>query len=138
MSTNLKERQQLAVQLLASGKTGREVAAELGVTPETVSRWRADVAFVAELNAMLNDASHNARQRLRNLVGDAVGVLEAVVRDSDAPIKSRLETAFKVLSLCGFASVGMGGGSENPEEIEAERLRQVALTSALAALDPFA
>jgi len=56
MSNKINERQRLAAQLAASGKTGREIAAELDVAPETVSRWRSDEHFAAELNAFRNDA----------------------------------------------------------------------------------
>tara|TARA_Y200000002_G_C22129598_1_gene434294 strand:- start:287 stop:403 length:117 start_codon:yes stop_codon:yes gene_type:complete len=38
MSKNLNENQLLAIQLVAQGRSGREIAKQLGVTEETVSR----------------------------------------------------------------------------------------------------
>ena len=40
MSKNLNENQLLAVQLVAQGKSGKEIAKELSVTEETISRWK--------------------------------------------------------------------------------------------------
>lgn len=53
-----------AVSLLASGKTGRETAAECGVTPATVSRWiQHDPAFRALLDHLREEAPDAAAPR---------------------------------------------------------------------------
>ena len=51
MSSNLNERQQLAVVLLCSGLSATEVAKELKVRKETISRWKNDHEFNEELRS---------------------------------------------------------------------------------------
>jgi len=51
MSSNLSERQQLAVVLLCSGLSATEVAKELKVRKETISRWKNDRDFNEELRS---------------------------------------------------------------------------------------
>jgi hypothetical protein len=51
MSSNLNERQQLAVVLLCSGLSATEVAKELKVRKETISRWKNDRDFNEELRS---------------------------------------------------------------------------------------
>ena len=51
MSSNLNERQQLAVVLLCSGLSATEVAKELKVRKETISRWKNDHDFNEELRS---------------------------------------------------------------------------------------
>tara|TARA_B100000989_G_C19337424_1_gene383513 strand:- start:282 stop:437 length:156 start_codon:yes stop_codon:yes gene_type:complete len=50
MSKKLYENQFLAVQLVAQGRSGNEIAQELSVTEETVSRWKKQLAFIALVN----------------------------------------------------------------------------------------
>ncbi len=50
-----------AINYLIQGHTGRKTAASIGVTPETVSRWRNDCEFRAVMNQRLHD-SHEATQ----------------------------------------------------------------------------
>ena len=53
MSKNLNENQLLAVQLVAQGRSGKEIAKELSVTEETISRWKKQPAFIALVNDLL-------------------------------------------------------------------------------------
>ena len=53
MSKYLNENQLLAVQLVAQGRSGKEIAQELSITEETISRWKKQPAFIALVNALL-------------------------------------------------------------------------------------
>ena len=63
----LKERQSIAVDMLAGGFTGREVAIRLGVREETISRWRNNPVFIAALNGEKYTPT-NASKDLKNNV----------------------------------------------------------------------
>ena len=63
----MNEKQQLAIQLLSTGKTGAQVAEQLQVTAKTVSTWRQNPEFQAELNKQLLDIKMAHAERLRSL-----------------------------------------------------------------------
>ncbi|MEM6301292.1 MAG: hypothetical protein AAF749_06090 [Pseudomonadota bacterium] len=50
MDSVLTEKQVRAITLLTAGQHGASVAKQLGVTPQTLSRWRRKPSFAASLN----------------------------------------------------------------------------------------
>ena len=75
MSKNLNENQLLAVQLVVQGRSGREIAKQLGVTEETVSRWKKQPVFIAMVNDLLGQLRDTTQQKMRNLVLLALEIL---------------------------------------------------------------
>lgn len=121
-STELKENQLIAVQLVASGKQGRVIAETLQIAEETVSRWRQLPAFEAGLNTLLRDARDTARERLRGLMGVALDTIEGAMVSPDLSAKDRLQAAFKVLDMCGIKDLASAGiGPCDIEAVEHER-----------------
>lgn len=83
--------QQNAIGLLITGLTDREVAERVGVRRETVTKWRLyHPAFRAELNRIRKGLWEQGVDRLRNLVPDAVSVLEEVIHDINNPHRWRI------------------------------------------------
>ena len=82
----LTAQQWQAVALLVAGKRGVEVAEALGVTQETVSRWRNSPMFAAALNQALRDAYSASIGEIRSLVKDAVAGLRQCLRSEDEKI----------------------------------------------------
>ena len=101
MSTNLNENQLLAVQMLASGHTGRAIAEKLNVTPETVCRWKSEAEFQAQVNQLLIDSKERIRAKLSDLTTQALDVIETILADKEAPANVKLAAAFKVLDRVG-------------------------------------
>jgi hypothetical protein len=101
MSTELNENQQLAVQLVASGMSGREVAKELKIRPETVSRWKNDPDFVAGVNTIIVDAQENCQAKLCQLSALATQIIEDALNDESVPTNIKLHAAFKLLAKVG-------------------------------------
>jgi len=95
----MNEKQQLAIQLLSTGKTGAEVAEQLQVTPKTVSIWRQDPEFRAELNRQLLDIKTAHSERLRSLCATALQTIENCLKDEKLPLKEKLAASFKLLEL---------------------------------------
>ena len=117
MSKNLNENQLLAVQLVAQGRSGKEIAKELSVAEETVSRWKKQPAFIALVNDLLGQLRDTTQQKMRNLVLLALEILEKELFNEDN--KNRVNIALKVLNNYKFSSlIDQKIGSENADTIE--------------------
>jgi hypothetical protein len=107
----LAPEQENAVDLLVLGKSDREVAENLGLARETVTRWRHEhPVFIAELNHRRKALWTEAHDRLRTLVGKAVDILEQAVAGGD--LKAAVEV-LKIVKLHG--QVSPPSGPEDPE-----------------------
>lgn len=93
----LTAQQWQAVGLLVAGKRQVEVAEALGVTQETVSRWRNGPMFAAALNLAVRDAYAAAIGQIRELTKDATAVLRETLYSEDERV--RLSAALAVLRL---------------------------------------
>ncbi|SDZ17896.1 helix-turn-helix domain-containing protein [Nitrosomonas sp. Nm33] len=111
----LSEKQYTAVTLLALGKTCKEVAEQLGVTPKTVSVWRADPEFRAAVNRCRKDYREAQTRRLSSLCDKALTTIEESLNDEALKIEDKLKASFKILELCKVS----------PEEIGATDARRI-------------
>jgi hypothetical protein len=89
--------------------------------------------------AHVRDAIHEANQRLISgqLATKAVALLEKVIEDASAPIKTRVEAAKTILDRGGFGAQGSGrlpGSSKHPSEMTEAELAE-ALKNVLAGMD---
>ena len=117
MSKNLNENQLLAVQLVAQGRSGKEIAQELSVTEETISRWKKQPAFIALVNDLLGQLRDTTQQKMRNLVLLALEILEKEL--SNEGNKNSVNIALKVLNNFKFSTlIDQKIGSENADTIE--------------------
>ena len=99
MSKNLNENQLLAVQLVAQGKSGKEIAKELSVTEETISRWKKQPAFIALVNEILGQLRDTTQQKMRNLVLLALEILEKELFNENSLVQLQKKTCFMIASL---------------------------------------
>ena len=97
MSNKLKENQLLAIPLVAQGVSGREIAEQLSVAEETVSRWKQVPEFQAGVNAILLECREIAKQRLRNLLTNSLDLLEEEMNNPES--RHRVAIALKMLQL---------------------------------------
>ena len=117
MSKNLNENQLLAVQLVAQGRSGREIAKQLSVTEETISRWKKQPIFIASVNEILGQLSEGIQQKMRNLVFQALEILETEFSDKEN--KNKANIALKLLQNYKFVQLfDQKIGSDNPEIIK--------------------
>ena len=117
MSTKLNENQLLAVQLVAQGRSGKEIAQELSVTEETISRWKKQPGFIALVNDLLGQLRDTTQQKMRNLVLLALEILEKELFNKDN--KNRVNIALKVLNNYKFSTlIDQKIGSENADTIK--------------------
>ena len=121
MSTKLNENQLLAVQLVAQGRSGKEIAKELSVTEETISRWKKQPAFIALVNDLLGQLRDTTQQKMRNLVLLALEILEKELFNENN--KNKVNIALKVLNNYKFSTlIDQKIGSENADTIERRQL----------------
>jgi len=123
----LTEKHKIAAQLLSTGVTVAATAKKVDVAAETVSRWRSDYDFQAEVNSLLVEAKAVTTERLRALTVAALDCVEAVMLDDLAPPKDRLTAAFKVIELCKVSPKQIG--STNPARLRLDDEQQKALES---------
>ena len=117
MSKNLNENQLLAVQLVAQGRSGREIAKQLSVTEETISRWKKQPIFIASVNEILGQLSEGIQQKMRNLIFQALEILETELSDKEN--KNKANIALKLLQNYKFVQLfDQKIGSDNPEIIK--------------------
>ena len=76
--------QEAVIGALLDGKTQAEAAALAGVVPETISRWKSkDALFVATWQTRRRQVWESHAQRLRNLAGKALDVVEQGLTEGD-------------------------------------------------------
>ena len=121
MPKNLNENQLLAVQLVAQGRSGKEIAKELSVAEETISRWKKQPAFIALVNDLLGQLRDTTQQKMRNLVLFALEIIEKELFNENN--KNRVNIALKVLNNYKFSTlIDQKIGSENADTIERRQL----------------
>ena len=84
MSTKLNENQLLATRLVAKGKSGKQIAEELSLAEETISRWKQFPECQAKVNAILLEFRDNTKQRLRNLLTHSLDLLEEEINNPES------------------------------------------------------
>ncbi len=81
------DRQRRALELLMAGATHRQVALEVGVARETVTRWvNRNPFFRAELNHRRKDAYDSSREKVRLLTEKALDVLGWALADGNVKV----------------------------------------------------
>jgi hypothetical protein len=129
----LSPAQELAIALIIAGRSLTDVAAELELTRQTLSRWtNHDPDFRAVLNQRRQELWAGAADALRALVPTAVAVLAEEMQGVE-----RLKAATAVLKAVGMASISPPNGLTDPAEIamaDEERENQIARRPGFAAM----
>ena len=99
MSSNLNERQQLAVVLLCSGLSATEVAKELKVRKETISRWKNNRDFNEELRSWRLAFFDRLIKRQFALFSEAQDQIEAAFQDSALTSYQKANIALRFISM---------------------------------------
>ena len=99
MSSNLNERQQLAVVLLCSGLSATEVVKELKVRKETISRWKNDRDFNEELRNWRLAFFERLIKRQFALFSEAQHQIEAAFQDSALTSYQKANIALRFIAM---------------------------------------
>ena len=90
MSTKFKENQLLAIPLVAQGVNGREIAKQLSVAEETVSRWRQLPEFQARVNSILMECREDTQQQLRHVISLSLTIIQEELQNTNSSIRVSL------------------------------------------------
>lgn len=114
--------QQTAVELLAQGKTDKEVGETLNLPRTRVAKWRLyDPVFQAALNAYRTEIWAAALDRLRTLIPKALDTLAEGLNRADNP--DRCKIALDILRLAKLSDIAPQG-STDPETIVRRAVNQ--------------
>lgn len=117
----LSVRQQSAAELLAAGKSDGDAATLVGVSRQTVQKWRTrHPGFVAELNRIRAGLWREGLDKLRSLVPTALRALEEVMTDPKHP--DRVRAAGKLLDFAGPPDAGGHIGPTDERAVVEERM----------------
>ena len=100
MST-LKPKQQQAAILLLEGKSGKEVAEIIGVTPESISHWKSDPHFIAFMNHLQHKIMNESLVTLRRTAGKAADKLEDLIDNAESE-STNLRDCIAALQMLNF------------------------------------
>jgi len=93
---NLPPQQCQAATLLAAGIPCKDVASQVGVTPQTISAWRSDYDFQQLVKELQWDVLRHTRDQTRALVSEALTELHTLMKESKSE-SIRLRAALEVL-----------------------------------------
>ena len=111
--------QEAVIDHLLAGKSQAEAAALAGVAAETVSRWKRDnVLFVATWQNRRRQVWDAHAQRLRNLAGRALDVVETGLDAGD------LRAAALVLKSVDLGDLAAPEAETTPEAIKQARFQE--------------
>ena len=94
----LTQRQQMAAELLAAGKTKNMVAEEVGISRQQLWEWGKNVFFRSAVSRIHSDLWIENKQRLRGLGGKAVDVIATELDNGN------LKAAVELLKLIGLSN----------------------------------
>ena len=98
----LKPNQVQSAILLASGKTSKDVAYAVNVTPETLCNWKKIPQYEALLNKLRKELIEQGRELLRGSIQEAVGTLQDIMTNGDQD-EVRRKAAMNILTMNGLA-----------------------------------
>ena len=106
-----------AIDQLMMGKNDREVAEAVGVSRETITRWRLyHPAFQAELNRRRTELWNISRDSILQLIPQAIDALSDAINDFENP--NRWKVAIEILKLIELPKTLIKNpGPQDPEEI---------------------
>lgn len=130
---NLTELQQQVAIMLASGCSGRTIAAQLNVSEWSVSRYRQTPELRAYVNSILSEAKVGAVNRIQQLSVAAVSTIEEIMMTPSTPPAVRLMAAGKILELGGAAALP-DGGLTDPAAIAAADLESEKFSALMSSL----
>ncbi len=112
----LSQKQRQAILLLAEGHTPSEVGKNLNIAAKTVSNWKCDKAFRAQLNLVQRQFFAEGVSQLKALVGQATATLRAVMADKSATHRDQIAAARTVYQFANLDDARADTGDQEADE----------------------
>jgi DNA-binding XRE family transcriptional regulator len=125
----LKNKQELAVELIANGKTDVEVAKVIRVSRQTVNEWKNhDVEFQLDLKVRRREIIFGMRDKMNELVMISMGIIQKNLENKNP--KVQLNVALQIMKMA--TRLGIGREETDKEFKEKDRkFTMVVLAEAL-------
>ena len=126
--TRIQERHREIIRLLVLGWKNIEIAKHLGVTPVMVSYVRNSKlvqAKIAELHGVRDAQTLELKERIRQLGGVSIDVLEQALVDETTPLKERIQIAQDILDRAGQKPVARVVAEHNHTVISQSEMEEV-------------
>ena len=111
--------QQTAIELMLQGIKQTDIAEQIDVAAETISRWKLDSNFVAALNGARLARWESTQAALDNLAEQAIDSLTELLQSDDS--KVRIESLKLYFNI---AKLGEPYGNLNVEKVQMDLERQ--------------
>jgi len=114
-----KDRTAAAIALVAGAKQV-DVAAQLGIAPDTLGRWMKDPEFIAVMDEISSTVQEQAIRNLKSWTTDAARVVHEILLNPKAASPTRLQAASILLKYGGIetrSTTTLQGPDGGPVEI---------------------
>ena len=101
MSTELKENQEMAAEMMARGEKQSSIAYILGLCPETVSRWKHSPEFMGEIERIKCEKRQRTRDNVKHLAEAAFHAIWSELHGGP----KKFQAALHVLKMLGIENV---------------------------------
>ena len=140
VAKELSAKQIKGIVLLVTGMRSKDVATELGLSPQTISEWKSNPYFEAELNKLKLEGLHTARDMIRASANPAIESLVEIAKHAENE-ETRRKACIDILTLTGFTDprsgqFGWGVGKTSPEEIVEQKLMDKAMANLFSSTKP--
>ncbi len=122
-ATVLSPQQWQAIGLLVAGKRQADIAREIDVSEETLSRWRNSPIYAAALNQAVRDSYSSTIGLVRDAVADAVMAIRGCLQSEDDRV--RLAAALALVKMHVTLDAPALELPTTPAQIAGERLKQL-------------
>ena len=120
----LSGKQKMAIGLVMSGMSDREIAEQTGKSRQTIHRWRNhDLDFRAVLAERRKATRERHQDELNGLVSEAIGVIREAMREGE--MNTRLRSAQAVLRMSGLQTAMQTEKPLSKDEIIREFLTEM-------------
>ena len=99
MSKKLKENQIIAAKLISFGFSSRSVSKWINVREETISRWKAQKAFLEEIQNQQSDILDFIKEKHFQLFMKSLSIIQKALESDDISLKDKAMISTKYLSL---------------------------------------
>ena len=99
MSKKLKENQIIAAKLISFGFSSRSVSKWINVREETISRWKAQKAFLEEIQNQQSDILDFIKEKHFQLFMKSLSIIQKALENDDISLKDKAMISTRYLSL---------------------------------------
>ena len=99
MSKKLKENQIIAAKLISFGFPSRSISKWINVREETISRWKAQKAFLEEIQNQQSDILDFIKEKHFQLFMKSLSIIQKALESDDISLKDKAMISTKYLSL---------------------------------------